>query len=87
LFKQDNVELEFEPTALTLLAKNTIKNKTGARGLHSELERVLLPHMFNIANYRTNGVGSLKITEALVNTPIELKDYNAEINRKVSTGT
>jgi ATP-dependent Clp protease ATP-binding subunit ClpX len=87
LFKQDNVDLEFEPTALTLLAKNTIKNKTGARGLHSELERVLLPHMFNISNYRTNGVGSLKITEALVNTPIELKDYNAEINRKVSTGT
>lgn len=86
LFKQDQVELEFEPTALTLLAKNTIKNKTGARGLHSELERVLLPHMFNIAHYRSQGIDSLRITEDLVNTPIELKDYDAETYRKVGTG-
>jgi ATP-dependent Clp protease ATP-binding subunit ClpX len=83
LFAQDNINLEFNKSALEQVAKNTLKNKTGARGLHSELERVLLPHMFNLARYKEQGVDQVKITDDLVNTPTELKAPNEQIARKV----
>ena len=72
LFKQDNVELAFTPDSLELIAERTIKNKTGARGLHSELERVLLPHMYNLAQYRTDGIDHVDISTEEVNIPKEL---------------
>jgi ATP-dependent Clp protease ATP-binding subunit ClpX len=72
LFRQDDVDLEFSKDSLDLIAERTIKNKTGARGLHSELERVLLPHMYNLARYRTDGIKHVDIDQALVNSPKEL---------------
>lgn len=72
LFEQDQVGLTFDQAALEQIAKNTIKNKTGARGLHSELERVLLPHMFNLTGYRTQGITAIEITQALVTDPAAL---------------
>lgn len=83
LFKQDAVELTFDHDALIQIAKNTLKNKTGARGLHSELERVLLPHMYNVSHYKQSGVKHLNITLDLVNNPIELKGSYEQIERKV----
>ena len=80
---QDQVKLEFAQSALEKVAENTLKNKTGARGLHSELERVLLPHMFNLARYKEQGIDQVKITDDLVNTPTELKVPNEQIARKV----
>ena len=71
LFKQDSIDLNFTPESLELIAERTIKNKTGARGLHSELERVLLPHMFNLTRYRNQGVASVNIDANLVNIPKE----------------
>jgi ATP-dependent Clp protease ATP-binding subunit ClpX len=73
LFNQDQVDLEFDSDALSCIAENTIKNKTGARGLHSELERILLPHMFNLPKYKSNGIIQVKINKELVNNPTELK--------------
>jgi ATP-dependent Clp protease ATP-binding subunit ClpX len=75
LFDQDQISLEFENDALTCIAENTIKNKTGARGLHSELERVLLPHMFSLPKYKSNGIIQVKISKELVNNPTELKGF------------
>jgi ATP-dependent protease Clp ATPase subunit len=51
-------------------------NKTGARGLHSELERVLLPHMYNLTRYRTHGIRTVSIDSQQVNIPKELKEIN-----------
>jgi ATP-dependent Clp protease ATP-binding subunit ClpX len=76
LFGQDQIELEFTPDALEQIATNTIVNKTGARGLHSELERVLLPHMYRLAEYRRNNITNVKIDKSMVNTPKELKQVN-----------
>lgn len=88
LFHQDKVDLEFEAEALHSIAQNTISHKTGARGLHSELERVLLPHMFNLVKYRENGISKVLINQELVNTPNELpKANNDKTQRQVSTGT
>lgn len=81
LFGQDKVELEFSPEALEMIADRTILNKTGARGLHSELERVLLPHMFYLARYRKQGISSVFIDADQVNTPTELKEANAKAQR------
>ena len=78
LFEQDQVELEFSPDALETLADRTILNKTGARGLHSELERVLLPHMFYLASYRKQGINRVYIDADQVNTPTELKEANGK---------
>ena len=78
LFEQDQVELEFSPDALETIADRTILNKTGARGLHSELERVLLPHMFYLASYRKQGINRVYIDADQVNTPTELKEANGK---------
>ena len=48
IFKYDGVELEFTSEALNEIAKETIKKKTGARGLRGILERLLKEAMFNI---------------------------------------
>ena len=76
LFERDQVELNFTPASLELIAERTIKNKTGARGLHSELERILLPHMFYLARYRKQGITVVNIDIDQVNTPTELKESN-----------
>ncbi|MEG2456831.1 MAG: ATP-dependent Clp protease ATP-binding subunit ClpX, partial [Clostridia bacterium] len=48
LFNLDDVELEFDSEALSAIAKKAIKLKTGARGLRSILEDIMLEIMYNI---------------------------------------
>lgn len=47
LFSYDNIELEFEEDALREIAKKAIEQKTGARGLRSIIEGILMNSMFN----------------------------------------
>lgn len=68
----DNIELSFTSDAIDQIAENCIKLKTGARGLHSEIERVLLEHMFNIQKYSNAGIKKINITKELVDTPYNL---------------
>jgi ATP-dependent Clp protease ATP-binding subunit ClpX len=72
LFEQDQVRLEFTSDALDQIAENTMANNTGARGLHSEIERVLMPHMYNLAKYRREGISEIVIDRDSVTTPGEL---------------
>ena len=46
LFKMENIELEFKNDALNEIAKMAIKRKTGARGLRSIMEDLLIDLMF-----------------------------------------
>ncbi|NOR63583.1 MAG: ATP-dependent Clp protease ATP-binding subunit ClpX [Rhodobacteraceae bacterium] len=48
LFELENVALTFTPEAMVAIANRAIKRKTGARGLRSILEEVLLDTMFNL---------------------------------------
>ena len=48
LFEFENVELEFQEDAVLEIAKKAIKKKTGARGLRSILENILLKTMFEL---------------------------------------
>jgi ATP-dependent Clp protease ATP-binding subunit ClpX len=77
LFDQDSVVLQFDPESLDLIAERTLKTKTGARGLHSELERVLLPHMFDLPRYRKQEILRVMINKTQVNTPMTLLQENA----------
>ena len=48
LFRMENVELEVRPSALRVIAKQALIRKTGARGLRSIIERVLLDTMYEL---------------------------------------
>ena len=48
LFEMENVEIEFRDEALKAVAQKAMERKTGARGLRSILESVLLPTMFDL---------------------------------------
>mgnify|MGYP002797451630 FL=1 len=48
LFDLDKVDLEFTEDALTAVAKKTLERKTGARGLRSILEDILMPLMYQV---------------------------------------
>ena len=48
LFEFENVELEFQDDAISEIAKKAISKKTGARGLRSILENILLKTMFEL---------------------------------------
>ena len=48
LFAMEGVELEVRPAALQAIARKALKRKTGARGLRSILEQVLLDLMYEL---------------------------------------
>ena len=56
LFEMDNVKLEFEKDALKELAKLAIVRKTGARGLRSILEDIMLDIMFDLPKYKNKTI-------------------------------
>jgi ATP-dependent Clp protease ATP-binding subunit ClpX len=76
LFEQDNVALQFDAESLNLIAERTLETKTGARGLHSELERILMPHMFDLPRYKKNNILQVTINKTQVNTPMTLLQEN-----------
>ena len=48
LFHMDDVELEFEEDALIAIARDAMERKTGARGLRSIIENIMLDVMFEL---------------------------------------
>jgi ATP-dependent Clp protease ATP-binding subunit ClpX len=51
LFKMDNVEIVFNDEALSQTARKALELKTGARGLRTILERMLMDVMFDIPSH------------------------------------
>ena len=75
LFNLDDVKLDVTQDAVKAIAKRTQTLKTGARGLHTELERALMPHMYNVQNYRQQGIKSVIIdTNQVVKPTILTKE-------------
>ena len=48
LFEMENVQLEFRDDALSAIARKAIERKTGARGLRSIMENILLDPMYDL---------------------------------------
>ena len=56
LFEMDDVTLKFEKAALKELARLAIIRKTGARGLRSILEDIMLDIMFDLPKYKNKTI-------------------------------
>lgn len=69
LFRQDNVDFEITDLARDRLIDRAIQTGTGARALHSEIERILMPHFFNLVDYKNRGIELVQISESLVDSP------------------
>ncbi|HET7562283.1 MAG TPA: ATP-dependent Clp protease ATP-binding subunit ClpX [Rhodanobacteraceae bacterium] len=69
IFDMENVEIEFRPDALNAIAKRAIKRKTGARGLRTILESVLLDTMFELPSLEH--VSKVVVDEAVINGQAE----------------
>ena len=69
LFSLDKVALAITEDAIEKIATKTVNLKTGARGLHTELERALLPHMYHIRRYREQGIEELVIDSTQIDEP------------------
>jgi ATP-dependent Clp protease ATP-binding subunit ClpX len=72
LFAADEIELEFTPEALELIAQRSLDFGTGARAIHSEIERVLMPHMFYLKDYQERKINLVVIGVDQVNNPTTL---------------
>jgi len=56
LFEMDDVTLKFEKAALKELAKLAIERRTGARGLRSIIEDIMLNIMFDLPDYKNKTI-------------------------------
>ncbi len=65
LFEMENIELSFTNEALSSISEKAIQRKTGARGLRSILESILLNSMFDLPGM--NGVSEVVVNEESVN--------------------
>ncbi len=64
LFEMEDVDLEFREDALRAVARKAMERKTGARGLRSIMERVLLDTMYKLPSM--NGVSKVAIDQAVI---------------------
>lgn len=64
LFDMEGVELEFRPDALSAIAKKALKRKTGARGLRTIVESVLLDTMYDLPSLEN--VGKVVVDESVI---------------------
>ena len=80
LFEFENVKLKFTESALRAISKEAIKRKTGARGLRSILENVMLDVMYEIPS-QSNIKECIINEEVILNreNPIILYEKEAEV--------
>ncbi len=85
LFDMEGVDLELRPEALAAVARKALKRKTGARGLRTILESVLLDTMYDLPSLEN--VSKVVVDEAVVEHQTEpyLIYSNAEPKRAASS--
>ena len=64
LFDMEGVELEIRPDALAAIAKKALKRKTGARGLRTIVESVLLDTMYDLPSLEN--VSKVVVDESVI---------------------
>ncbi len=86
LFEMEDVDLLFENSALRAVAKRALERNTGARGLRSILENILLETMYDLPT-RTD-VGTVVVNEAVINdkaAPIYLPERQPKKDKPSET--
>lgn len=88
LFEMEDVSLEFTESALRAIAKKALARKTGARGLRSIIEHLLLDTMFELPsldNVAKVIVDEKCVTEAVAPEIIFHKDHQKSGEKETST--
>jgi ATP-dependent Clp protease ATP-binding subunit ClpX len=84
LFEMENVDLTFTDDALTAVAKKAITRKTGARGLRSILEGILLETMFELPTFE--GVEEVVVNAEVIEGKAQpLLIYSETKSKKTAT--
>jgi ATP-dependent Clp protease ATP-binding subunit ClpX len=85
LFEMEGVELEIRPDALAAVAQKAMKRKTGARGLRTILESVLLDTMYELPSLEN--VSKVVVDESVINHQTEpYLIYSASSAPKAASG-
>ncbi len=86
LFEMEGVELEFRPDALSAIAKKALKRKTGARGLRTIVESVLLDTMYELPS--AENVAKVVVDESVIEQKSEpyLIYATPEVPAKAASG-
>ncbi len=81
LFEIDDVHLQFTDDALRAISKRAIVRKTGARGLRSILEDILLNTMYDLSSYQ--GVEEVVVNQDVVDNRVDpLKVFAKNLPKK-----
>ena len=84
LFEMEGCELEFRQDALRAVAKKSMERKTGARGLRSIMENILLDTMYDLPS--SEDIIKVVIDENVINNGAEpLLIYESSEMQKVAT--
>ncbi|MBX9574326.1 MAG: ATP-dependent Clp protease ATP-binding subunit ClpX [Caulobacteraceae bacterium] len=84
LFEMENVELTFTDDALSAVAKKAITRKTGARGLRSILEGILLETMFELPTFE--GVEEVVVNAEVIDGKAQPLLIYSEAGKKKADG-
>ncbi len=84
LFEMENVNLTFTDDALNAVAKKAITRKTGARGLRSILEGILLETMFELPTFE--GVEEVVVNAEVIDGKAQPLLIYAETKKKTADG-
>ena len=84
LFEMENVALTFTDDALTAVAKKAITRKTGARGLRSILEGILLETMFELPTFE--GVEEVVVNAEVIEGRAQPLLIYSESKKKTADG-
>ncbi len=86
LFEMEDVELEFRPEALKAIARKALKRKTGARGLRTIIEQVLLDTMFELPSLEH--VSKVVVDDAVIDGQAEpYLIYRGNLQQQSAEGT
>ena len=84
LFNIDDVELDFRTEALVEIAKKALQRKTGARGLRSILEELLMDTMFELPNIELEKV--IVDENSVLHSTDPIKVYKSSKKKTSSAG-
>ena len=85
LFEMEGVELEFRQDALAAIARKALKRKTGARGLRTIVESVLLDTMYELPSLEN--VSKVVVDESVIEHKTEpYLIYETPVVPKVASG-
>lgn len=80
LFEMEGVELEFREDSLSAIARKSMERKTGARGLRTIVENVLLDTMYELPS--SDNIAKVVIDESVISGQSEpLLVYEPELKR------